>query len=485
MGTHINHKDVGIKHRMVHGILWSAVERFSVQLTQLVIQVLIARILTPEDFGIIGMLAIFLAISQTFIDSGFSSALIRKTDRTEIDNTTVFYFNIVVGIIAYMVLYLSAPWIARFYETPILTPITRFVALGVFFNSLTIVQRAILTAKVDFKTQAKASLVAVVISGILGLYIAHAGFGVWALAVQVVVNYLLNTIMLWILTAWRPLWTFSWVSFRELFGFGSKLLLSGLLDTVFQNIYTIVIGKAFTATDLGYYTKASQFVQFPSSNVTGILKRVTYPVLCEYQDEDERLRQLYRKYLRLSAYVIFPLMIGLAAVARPLIVTLLTDQWNGVVLLLQILCVAMMWYPIHTINLNLLQVKGRSDLFLRLEIWKKIIGMIVLCATLPLGLVWLCLGQIATSLITLAINTYYAEQLIQLGFFKQMKDLVPALLYSFSMGGLVYWVIQFIEGNPFKVALGIVVGVIYYIVIGRLTHSAELRELQSLILKNK
>lgn len=472
-----------LKQKTVHGVIWSAIERFSVQFIQLLVQILIARILTPEDFGVIGMLAIFLALAQSFIDSGFSNALIRKTDRTEVDNSTVFYFNIVVGLISYAILFLAAPWIARFYETPILTPITRFIALGVFFNSLTIVQRAILTARVDFKTQAKASFVAVVISGAIGIYMAYADYGVWALAVQAVVNYLLNTIMLWVLTAWKPLWTFSWVSFRELFGFGSKLLLSGLLDTAFRNIYTIVIGKAFTATDLGYYTKANQFAQFPSSNVTGILQRVTYPVLCEYQDEDERLRQLYRKYLRLSAYVIFPLMIGLAAVAQPLIVALLTEKWSGVVLLLQILCVVMMWYPIHAINLNLLQVKGRSDLFFKLEIWKKVMGTIVLCATLPFGLVWLCLGQIATSLISLVINTYYTGQLIQLGFFKQMKDLVPALLYSFSMGVFVYGAIQFVEGDLFKVALGIVVGVIYYLLIGRLTHSAELRDLQSLIIR--
>ncbi len=472
-----------LKQKTVHGVIWSAIERFSVQFIQLLVQILIARILTPEDFGVIGMLAIFLALAQSFIDSGFSNALIRKTDRTEVDNSTVFYFNIVVGLISYAILFLAAPWIARFYETPILTPITRFIALGVFFNSLTIVQRAILTARVDFKTQAKASFVAVVISGAIGIYMAYADYGVWALAVQAVVNYLLNTIMLWVLTAWKPLWTFSWVSFRELFGFGSKLLLSGLLDTAFRNIYTIVIGKAFTATDLGYYTKANQFAQFPSSNVTGILQRVTYPVLCEYQDEEERLRQLYRKYLRLSAYVIFPLMIGLAAVAQPLIVALLTEKWSGVVLLLQILCVVMMWYPIHAINLNLLQVKGRSDLFLKLEIWKKVMGTIVLCATLPFGLVWLCLGQIATSLISLVINTYYTGQLIQLGFFKQMKDLVPALLYSFSMGVFVYGAIQFVEGDLFKVALGIVVGVIYYLLIGRLTHSAELRDLQSLIIR--
>ncbi len=431
------------------------------------------------------MLAIFLALAQSFIDCGFSNALIRKADRTEIDNSTVFYFNVVVGVVAYLVLYILAPFIARFYNTPILTPVTRFIALGVFFNSLTIVQRALLTANVDFKTQAKSSLIAVVISSVIGLYMAFTGFGVWALVSQAVVNYFVNTIALWLLASWKPKWAFSWMSFSEMFGFGSKLLLSGLLDTTFRNLYTIVVGKVYSASDLGLYTKASAFSQFPSSNITGILQRVTYPVMCEYQNEDARLCLLYQKYLRLSAYVIFPLMVGLAAVARPLMVALLTEKWEGGVVLLQTLCIAMMWYPIHAINLNLLQVKGRSDLFLRLEIWKKVIGVIVLCATLPFGLAPLCIGQIISSLISLAINTHYTGKLIQLGFFKQMQGLLPALFYSFSMGAFVYWLTQYIDGNLMKIVVGILAGIVFYIAIGKLTCSAELRDLQTLIMKTK
>lgn len=485
MGTRINHEKTGIRHRTMHGILWSAIERFSVQFIQLLVQVLIARILSPEDFGIIGMLAIFLAISQSFVDSGFSNALIRKTDRTEIDNSTVFYFNVVVGVVAYLVLYILAPFIARFYNTPILTSVTRLIALGVLFNSLTIVQRALLTAKVDFKTQAKASLIAVILSGGIGLFMAYTDWGVWALVAQAVLYYLVNTLALWIYTSWKPLFVFSRTSFLDLFGFGSKLLVAGLLETIYRNIYTIVIGKTFSASDLGFYTKANTFSQFPSANLTGILQRVTYPILCEYQSDNERLKQIYRKYLRLSAYIIFPLMIGLAVLSQPFIVLLLTEKWAMAVILLQILCVAMMWYPIHAINLNLLQVKKRSDLFLRLEIWKKVIGVIVLCATLPFGLISLCIGQIISSLISLAINTYYTSKLIQLGFFKQMKDLLPALFYSFSMGAFVYWLTQYIDGNLMKIVVGILVGVVFYIAIGKLTRSAELRDLQTLIKKTK
>ena len=470
-----------LKAKTAKGIVWSSIERFSVQFIQLVIQILIARILTPEDFGIIGMLAIFLAIAQSFIDSGFSNALIRKVDRTEVDNSTVFYFNIVVGTFFYAILYFTAPLIAQFYNTPILTPITRVISLGIIFNSLSIVQRAILTAKIDFKTQAKASLIAVIISGVVGLYMAHAGYGVWALVWQAVINYGINTIILWILTKWWPLWIFSWNSFKDLFGFGSKLLLSSLLDTIFRDIYTIVIGKAYSSADLGIYTNANRFAQFPSSNLTSIMQRVTYPLLCEFQDENERLRYLYRKYLRLSAYVIFPLMVGLAAVAHPLLIVLLTEKWTDAVPLLQILCIAMMWYPIHSINLNLLQVKGRTDLMLSLEIVKKVVLVIVLCITIPQGIIWMCIGQIISSMIALVINTYYTRKLINLGFFKQMQDLVPAILYSSSMGFVVYISTTLIADNILKVAIGIIVGILYYIIISKLTNSEELQDVLSLL----
>lgn len=474
-----------LKAKTAKGIVWSSIERFSVQFIQLIIQILIARILTPDDFGIIGMLAIFLGVSQSFIDSGFSNALIRKVDRTEVDNSTVFYFNIIVGIVFYAILYFTAPLIAKFYNTPILTPITRVISIGVLFNSLSIVQRAILTSKVDFKTQAKASLIAVIISGTVGLYMAHTGYGVWALVWQAVINYGVNTVILWILTKWHPILTFSWESFKDMFGFGSKLLLSGLLDTVFREIYTIVIGKVYSSADLGNYTNANRFAQFPSANLTGIMQRATYPLLCDFQNDDDRLGYVYRKYLRLSAYIIFPLMIGLAAIAHPLIIALLTEKWVGAIVILQILCIALMWYPIHAINLNLLQVKGRSDLFLRLEIIKKIILVIILFITIPMGIVWMCIGQIISSMLALAVNTHYTGKLINLGFINQMKDLIPAILYSFSMGVIVYASTLLETTNITKVIVGILVGVTYYILISILTKSAEFNDLLSLLKLNK
>ena len=474
-----------LKNKTVKGVLWSAMERFSVQGVSFVVMIFMARLLTPKDYGLIGMLAIFLAVSQSLVDSGFSQALIRKQDRTEVDNSTVFYFNIVVGIVMYLILFACAPFIADFYNEPQLVAITRVVGLSVFLNSLVVVQRALLTVKIDFKTQAKAGIIAAVTSGAIGISAAYMGYGVWAIVLQQLTNLSVNVILLWILSKWKPIWAYSWASFRNLFGFGSKLLASGLLETVYRNIYQIVIGKVFSASDLGYYTRAHQFSDFPSSNVSGIMQRVTYPVLCSIQDDDIRLANVYRRFLRLSAFVVFPLMLGLAAVAKPFILVLLKEQWLFSATLLSIICFQMMWYPIHAINLNLLQVKGRSDLFLKLEIWKKVVGVAILVVTIPMGLVAMCVGGIISSIISLIINTHYTGKLIQLGFIKQMKDLSGVLALSLTMGALVYWVISLMTGYAAIVQLmtGILVGALYYILIAFLCKMQEWNELIGLIRK--
>ena len=470
-----------LKSKTVKGVVWSSIERFSTQGVQFLIMIIMARLLTPKDYGLIGMLAIFLAVAQSLIDSGFSQALIRKQDRTDVDNSTVFYFNIVVSSALYLILFIAAPFVADFYNQPELTSVMRVVCLGVILNSLAVVQRALLTVRIDFKTQAKASLSAAVISGCIGIVLAYCGFGVWSLVVQQLLNLSVNTLLLWIFSKWRPIAVFSWKSFHELFAFGSKMLASGLLDTLYRNIYPIVIGKLFSASSLGHYTRAQQFSEFPSSNVTGIIQRVTYPILCGIQDETERLEDVYRKFLKLSAFIIFPLMIGLSAVARPFIDIALGTQWGFCGQLLQIICFAMMWYPIHAINLNLLQVKGRSDLFLRLEIIKKILGITVLCITAPFGLVVMCYGQIFNSIVALVINTYYTGKLINVGFIRQMKDLLPTLLLSLTMFGAILLVNGFIEANIYRLVIGILVGIIVYASGSYIFKFKELQTLFSLI----
>ena len=334
-----------LKQQTIKGVIWSSIERFSVQGIQFLIMIIMARLLSPNDYGLIGMLTVFISIAQSLIDSGFSQALIRKQNRTETDNSTVFYFNIGVGICIYLLFYLIAPLISQFYNTPELTAIMRVISLGIIFNSLAVVQRALLTIQINFKTQAKASLIAAIASGIIGITMAYKGFGVWSIVMLQLVNLSLNTILLWSFTGWHPTSKFSKDSFCELFAFGSKLLASGILDTLYRNIYLIAIGKLFTASRLGYYTRAQQFSDFPSSNLTGVLQRVTYPILCKIQDDTERLAQAYRKFLRISAFLIFPLMVGLSAVSEPFILLLLKEQWHFAAVILQIISFASMWYP--------------------------------------------------------------------------------------------------------------------------------------------
>lgn len=473
-----------LKQEAVRGVVWSAVERFSVQGVQFAVMIIMARVLSPSDYGLIGMLTVFIAVAQSLVDSGFSQALIRKRDRTTVDESTVFYFNIVVGVLLYGVFYLISPLVARFYESPELEPLMRVVCLSVVFNSLAVVQRARLTLNIDFKTQAKASLTAAMASGVVGIWMAHTGWGVWSIATQQLTNLGVSTLLLWGFAKWRPIRAYSWKSFGELFSFGSKLMVSGLLDTLYRNIYLIVIGKAFSAKDLGYYTRAHQFSDFPSASLTNILQRVTYPVLCKIQDDDVRLAGAYRRFLRVSAFLIFPLLVGLSAVAEPLILLLLKEQWLYAATLLQILCFSMMWYPIHSINLNLLQVKGRSDLFLKLEVMKKIIGIAILCATLPFGLVAMCVGQIVSSIFCLAINTHYTGRLIHVGFGRQMRDLAPVLALSLTMWAVVTGVQTLVGTAVLKLTVGVVTGIVFYAGVSRLFRFTELKEMTD-ILKGK
>ncbi len=470
-----------LKHKTISGVAWSSIERFSVQGIQFVIQVIMARILMPEDYGVIAMLAIFLAVFQTFIDSGFSSALVQKNDRSEVDYATVFYFNIVISVVLFFALFFSAPWIAGFYNTPILVPVTKVVALNLLINAFGVVPRAKLTVLIDFRTQAKASFTAVIISGAIGVWMAYSGYGVWALVFQSLLYNGIGTLLLWILSKWWPLWTFSVNSFKRLFSFGSKLLLSGLLETIFRNLYTLVIGKKFTVQELGYYSRADQFAQFPSSNLSMIIGRVAYPVMCDVQHDDEQLKNVFYKFLRISVFIIFPLMIGLAALSEPFIHLFLTEKWMGVVMLLQILCISYLWYPVHGLNLTILQAKGRSDLFLRLEIIKKVIGVITLVVTVPFGVISMCVGLVVSSILCLYVNVYYTKKILKINLITQLKIVLPSLLLSICMGGIVYFLTKIGLSDVLTLLVGLSVGVLCYIGIASLIRMQEWLDIYAII----
>lgn len=473
--------DSELKKKATKGLLWSSVERFSNQGVQFLFSIMLARLLAPSDYGIVAMVVIFFAIAQTFVNSGFSSAIVRKKNRTEADLSTCFYFNILVGFGFYILLFLCSPFIADFYDQPILSPIVKISGLTVLINSLCIVQQAQFTIRIDFKTQAKVTLTSTVISGILGILLAYLGYGVWALVWQGVIGSFIRMFLLWLFSKWRPRESFSKDSFHYLFGYGSKLLASGLLDTTYNNIYPIVIGKFYSPAQLGNFSRAQGWASLPSSNITDILQRVTFPVLTEMQDDDERLATNYRKLLRLSAFVVFPLMMLLAAVASPLVRVVITSKWDACVPYLQIICFAMMWYPIHAINLNLLQVKGRSDLFLRLEIIKKVIGVIVMCVTIPLGVTAMCFGMVFTSINALFINTYYTGKLIKVGYLTQMKDLLPIIFISLLVGACAYASTWFFSTEWIKLFMAVVIGGIMYLILSIFFAKDEYVEVMNVI----
>lgn len=474
-----------LKSKTVKGVMWSSIDRFTTQGISFVFSMLIARMLLPSDYGVIGMLSIFMAVSQCFINSGFGTALVRKNDRTEEDFCTVFYFNIVVACICYALLFLASPYIARFYNLPLLESVTKVWGLNLIISSFAGIQNAQLTIAINFKSRAKISVITTLFTGIIGLWLASHGYGVWALVFQTLSSNILRTILLWSIVRWMPKLIFSWQSFKELFSFGSKLLASGLLETIYNNIYTLVIGKCFSASSLGVYSRADNLAQYPSSNITYVLQSVTFPVLSTIQDDEARLSDAYKRFIRLSAFVVFPLMVGLAAVSDPFIRIVLTDKWEATIPFLQIICFALMWYPIHAINLNLLQVKGRSDYFLKLEVIKKILGVAILCVTIPLGLTAMCYGRVFSSVVCLGINTYYTDKIIGYGFTKQMRDLLPILIHTLVMGAIVFVIVCCLSSLWLQLIVGTLAGMVYYLIGAYLMKFDELNELLRLLKRNK
>lgn len=451
-----------LRDKSVRGVAWSAIERFALLGVQFVIQVVLARLLTPEDYGIVGILAVFLAISQTFVDSGFTNALIQNQQRTEKDFATAFFFNGAISVLCYGVLFFGAPLIADFYEMPQLVSVTRVIGLSLILSALSAVHRTRLTIRVDFKTQAKASLSALVLSGIVGIALAYCGYGVWALVAQTLVNTGVTTLLFWVLVRWIPRHFFSMESFRPMFSLGSKLLAASLLHTVYMNLYPLIVGKFFSATALGYFSRAQQFASLPATTGSGILGRVTFPLLATVQDDDVRLSAVYRKYLRVSTGAIAPVMLGLCALTEPIVLILIGEKWLPIVPLMQILCFAWIVDPIALVNLNLLNVKGRTDLVLRLEVAKKITAMVILFASLPFGLIGLCWGKAIYAQLSLLMNTHYTGKFLKMGYWAQMKEVLPIYLLSGLMAGTSFSMTLLFDNPWVQVGTGFVVGASIY-----------------------
>lgn len=470
-----------LKQKTKKGLYWSAASNFASQGMRFVFGLILARLLSPDAYGVIGMLGVFMCVVQVFIDCGFSQALIAKQDRTQTDFSTEFFFNVGVGVLGYVILFIAAPFIATFYNMPILSPILRVIGLGVILNSLCVVQSAQFSIRLDFKTPAKLGVATNLITGVLGIILAYFGWGVWALVFQQVAGGVLNALMLWVLAGWKPTLEFSKTSFKYLWNYGSKVLASSLIQQVYDNLYPLVIGKFYNARQLGLYSRAQGFATLPSSNISGIIGGVTFPILSKISNDVPRLIRVYRKMIKTAAFIIFPLMLGLLAISSPLIKVLLNKQWYDCILILQLLCCALLWQPISFINLSILKVLGRTDIILKLEIIKRIIGILSIICSVPFGIIGMCVGYIILYLVCFLFNTIYISKVTNISLMQYLIDILPPLLNSIFMSLLVMVAVSFIHSNIISLVVGILMGILYYVVSSKILLPIQMQDALSLV----
>lgn len=469
-----------LKNKTVKGASWSFIDSIAGQGITFVVGLVLARLLTPEEYGLIGIIIIFISVFNSIVDSGFSNALIRKNDAKDIDYNTVFISNLVLSVVLFVILYISSPAISRFFNQPQLIPLLRVMGSIVIINAFAIIQRTILVKQVDFKTQTKISLISSISSGVVGIGMAVGDLGVWSLVGQQISRQFLNTAFLWFYSRWYPKLQFSIQSFKELFTFGWKLLVSSLINTVWKEIYQVIIGKCYSPSALGQYTRAQQFASICSSNLTSVVQRVSFPVLSSVQNDKERLKNGYKRIIKVTMLLAFVLMFGLAAVAKPLVLSLIGEQWLPCVPFLQINCLQMMLYPLHALNLNMLQVQGRSDLFLKLEIIKKIIAIGPLILGIFVNIYWMLGGSVVTGFIAYYLNAYYSGPFLNYSIKEQVKDILPSFGVAVTMALPVY-AFSFISLDPFiMLPLQIVMGVIITISICEATKLPEYLELKGI-----
>ncbi len=472
-----------LKKQTKKGLYWKFAEQFSNYGIQFIIGIFMARLLSPSDFGITALPAVFMSVAGLFASGGFGQALIRKPELKEEDLSTAYIYSMCVGVICYIILFFASPWIADFYNTPVLKPLMRVTALGFIYGPIGTPQSVLLQRELNFKILAKVSVLVKIMGGVVGIILAFVGLGVWSLVVSGMVGGILSQIIMICIVKWYPKTGWSKESFKYLWNYGNKMMLSGLLDTLYKNITPIFIGKYYSTHDLGVYNRARHYANLPSQNVTGTLESVTFPSLSKMQNDPERLARNYRKMLRVSAFIVFPLMMMLSALARPIVILMVTEKWESCIILLQIMCFSLMWYPIHSINLNLLKVKGRSDLFLRLEIIKKLLGVCILSITLPMGLIPFCFGNILFSFLTLIINTFYTGKIINCGFLIQMRDLIPSLILSLVTWGAIQCTLNITKTYWIQIIIGGIIGICMYFGTAYLLHFPELKDVKYLFSK--
>jgi O-antigen/teichoic acid export membrane protein len=474
-----------LKQKTVKGLGWSALDNAARYGMQFVIGIVLARLLSPDDYGLLGLVGIVTVICTALVNGGFTTALIRKKDATEEDYNTAFICNLSMSLLLYTVIFLCAPWIAAFFEREELTALVRASSLGLIIGALGMVQQTRLTKRIDFKTQTKITIAATALSGIVGIGMALAGFGVWSLVAQQLMSQVATTLLLYIYNRWLPQFSFSKSSFHDLFGFGWKMMLSALLDAVWKELYQAVVGKFYNPATLGQYTRARHYAHLFSSNLTTVVQRVTYPVLSNIQDDKERMTSAYRRIIRMSMFITATLLFALAAVSEPLIYCMIGPKWHEASTYLPLICLNSTLYPLHAINLNMLQVQGRSDLFLGLEVIKKIITLVPLFIGAFVGIIPMLWANIAMGIVAYFLNSYYSGRLLGYSSWMQLKDIAPSLgvasatalsVYFLKFLPLSYWVVL-----PTQV----LVGALAFFIICRMFRLNEYKEIRDILRKRK
>ena len=464
MNTETENRPAGLRERSLKAVIWSSADTFGRQGIQFITSILLARLLTPSEFGLVGMIVVFLAIASAFVDSGFSAALIQRKALTEEDKTSVFLFNISVGLGMAAAMYGAAPWIARFYAQPILTGLTRLLALNLFIQACGSVQFALLSRRLDFKTQWKVGMAASAVSGAVAVALAWRGYGVWSLAIQANISALIATLLVWLLVPWRPSRKGSIKSLRSMFGFGSRVLASGLLNTGFDRVQLLLIGKVFGPADLGYYTRAYSTQQLPAGQFQTIVSKVTFPMFSTIAHDRERLKAVMRKCMTTIGAVVIPMMVGLALMAKPIVMVVFGVRWLPCVPYLRILALAGALYPLHVANLDVLMAAGRSDLFLRAEVVKKVLIAVGLAVTVPISVMAMVWAMLVVSLLCYGVNVAYAQGAIDYNIFAQIKDLLKPLLSATVMALIVGALALAARLTPPVLLLvGVTTGVVVYI----------------------
>ena len=470
-----------LKNKTVKGVAWSAVDNVSQHVVTFVVSVVLARLLTPDDYGLIGIVTIFTLVSQALVNAGFTSALIRKKDATDDDYNTVFIVNLCISLILYFLIYIGAPAIAKFFNRHELIDLVRVTSIGVIIGALALVQQTRLTTCIDFKSQTVITVAASVISGIFGIIMAFLGFGVWALVAQLLSLQIVKTIGLWIVNKWIPKLRFSSNSFHELFGFGWKMMVSSVLDTVWKELYQVVVGKFYTPATLGQYTRSQQFASLFSRNLTSVIQRVTYPVLSNIQNNKERMVSAYRRIIKTTMFVTAISMFFLGAISEPLLYCLIGPKWHDAAMYLPLICISGSLYPLHAINLNMLQVQGRSDLFLGLEIIKKIIGLLPLVVCVFYGVMPMLYVNLITGLIAYFLNSYFPGKLLGYSSWMQLNDVAPSYGLAIVIAFSVYFLKFLPLSNWVILPLQLLLGFLVFLFISEKTKREEYIELKRIV----